>query len=84
MSEKKYAKGFYGNQKRQNAPAFVLGSVSIKVEDAIQWLQENKNDKGYCNLDINEGRDGKLSIFLNEFKPKAQTNDSGLNDDLPF
>jgi hypothetical protein len=83
MSEKKYAKGFYGTQKRQNAPAFVLGSVSIKVEDAIAWLNENKNEKGYCNLDINEGRDGKLSIFLNEFKPKAQAG-STLSEDLPF
>ena len=86
MAEKKFAKGFFGNQKRQGAPAFVLGSVSIKVEDAIQWLKENVNDKGYVNLDINEGRDGKLSIFLNEFKPKAQTsnNDSQFDDNLPF
>ena len=89
MAEKKFAKGFYGKTKRQGAPAFVLGSVSIKVDDAIQWLQENKNDKGYVNLDINEGRDEKLSIFLNDFKPKAQSssetnNDSQFDDNLPF
>ena len=82
MSEKKFAKGFYGTMKPQNAPSFVLGRVSIKVEDAIQWLQENKNDKGYVNLDINEGRDGKLSIFINEFKPKTQPIE--LNENLPF
>jgi predicted membrane-bound spermidine synthase len=82
MSEKKFARGFYGTMKPQNAPSFVLGRVSIKVEDAIQWLQENKNEKGYVNLDIYEGRDNKLSIFLNEFKPKSQPIE--LNDSLPF
>ena len=82
MSEKKFAKGFYGTMKPQNAPSFVLGRVSIKIEDAIQWLQENKNEKGYVNLDIYEGRDNKLSIFLNEFKPKTQTIE--LNSNLPF
>jgi predicted membrane-bound spermidine synthase len=76
MSEKKFAKGFYGSMKAQNAPSFVLGRLSIKVDDAIQWLQENKNEKGYVNIDINEGRDNKLSIFLNEYKPK--------NNDNPF
>jgi hypothetical protein len=85
MSEKKFARGFFGNQKRQGAPSFVLGSISIKVEDAIQWLKENVNEKGYVNLDVNEGRDGKLSIFLNEFKPKAQNeSNDGKSDDLPF
>jgi hypothetical protein len=84
MAEKKFAKGFYGKTKRQGAPAFVLGSVSIKVDDAIQWLQENKNETGYVNLDINEGRDEKLSIFLNEFVPKSQTSNDTKSDDLPF
>jgi hypothetical protein len=84
MAEKKFAKGFYGKTKRQGAPAFVLGSLSIKVDDAIQWLQENKNDKGYVNLDINEGRDEKLSIFLNEYKPTAQTSSDGKSDEMPF
>ena len=83
MSEKKFAKGFYGTMKPQNAPSFVLGRVSIKIDDAIQWLKENVNDKGYVNLDINEGRDGKLSIFLNEFKPKSKSNNE-LNENLPF
>lgn len=77
MAEKTFAKGFYGTMKPQNAPSFVLGRISIKVEDAIQWLKENKNDKGYVNLDVNEGRDGKMSIFLNEYKPSN-------NNDAPF
>ena len=84
MSEKKFARGFYGKTKRQGAPAFVLGSVSIKVDDAIQWLNENKNEKGYVNLDINEGRDEKLSIFLNEYKPTTQSSSDGKSDNLPF
>ena len=95
MSEKKnFARGFYGSMKPQNAPSFVLGRLSIKVEDAIQWLKENVNDKGYVNLDVNEGREGKMSIFLNEFKPTTQNapkptptkaeSDFLGNDSLPF
>ena len=94
MSEKKFAKGIYGSMKPQNAPSFVLGRLSIKVEDAIQWLKENVNEKGYVNLDVNEGREGKMSIFLNEFKPNNQNAPKSTpkkaeeeflgNDSLPF
>ena len=77
MADKKFAKGFYGKQPRQGAPDYVLGSISIKTEDAIQWLQDNTNSKGYVNLDILKGKEDKLNISLNEYVPKSGT-------DLPF
>lgn len=76
MADKKLAKGFYGKQPRQGAPTFVKGSISIKIDDALTWLKENANDKGYVNLDILEGKEGKLTICLNEYQPKG--------DNLPF
>ena len=69
-NEKVYAKGFYGNKARQGAPEFVKGSISIKTSDAIEWLKANTNDKGYVNLDILEGKEDKLTICLNTYKPK--------------
>ena len=35
MSEKVFAKGLYAKAKNEKAPAFVKGSLSIKVEDFI-------------------------------------------------
>lgn len=71
MSDKIYAKGFYANAPRQNAPDYVKGSISIKVEDAINFLKENQNEKGYVNLDLLTSREeGKFSLLLNKYKPK--------------
>lgn len=81
QKEKKYIKGFYGKKPNEKAPAFVLGNLSIKVDDAINFLQDNKNDKGYVNIDLLDGKDGKVSYVLNEYKPTPK---SGLSDNLPF
>jgi hypothetical protein len=77
MADKKFAKGFYGKQPRQSAPSFVKGTISIKLDDAIEWLEANVNEKGYINLDILDGKEDKLTICLNEYKPKQTS-------DLPF
>lgn len=77
MADKKFAKGFYGKQPRQNAPSFVKGTIDIEVEEAIQWLKANVNEKGYVKLDILQGKEDMLNIYLNEYKPKQTS-------DLPF
>ena len=79
MEQKKFAKGFYANSPRENAPSFVKGSISVKVDDAIAWLKENVNDKGYVNLDILEQKSDpkKYSLALNTFVAKDKS-------DLPF
>jgi len=69
-NEKIYAKGFYGKQPRSGAPDFVKGTISIKVTDAVEWLKENENEKGYVNLDILEAKESKLNLVLNNYKPK--------------
>ncbi len=69
MAEIKYAIGFFFNKKRDNAPSFVLGSMSISKEKAIKWLQEQEADsKGYIRLKINEGKE-KPYVALDEWKP---------------
>jgi len=77
MANKKFANGFYGKQPRQNAPSFVKGTIDIEVEEAIQWLKANVNEKGYVKLDILQGKEDMLNIYLNEYKPKQKS-------DLPF
>jgi hypothetical protein len=82
MSEKVFAKGLYAKAKNEKAPAFVKGSLSIKVEDFITFLNEHKNDAGYVNLDLLENKTdpSKWSATLNDFKPDATKKD----DNYPF
>jgi len=39
-----FADGFKFRRKHANAPDFVLGSLSIKVDDAISFLKENQRE----------------------------------------
>lgn len=73
MSEKPtkvYAKGIFANTANND---FVIAKLSFKVEDAIAFLQANKNEKGYCNIDILKGKDkegnSKPYAVLNDWKP---------------
>ena len=49
-----FADGFIFKRK-ENAPDFVVGSQSIKVEEAIAFLQANQKN-GWVNLDIKQSK----------------------------
>lgn len=76
MTDKIFAKGFYGNKPRAAAPSFIKGSISIKTADAIEFLKEHTNEKGYVNLDILEGKENKLNIVLNTYNSQNSNNNS--------
>ena len=66
-----FADGIFFNKPHENAPDFVKGSVSFKVEEVIPFLQKYKKEDGYVNIDLLKSREGKLYFKLNTFKPKA-------------
>tara|TARA_R100001086_G_scaffold246557_2_gene179005 strand:+ start:4202 stop:4471 length:270 start_codon:yes stop_codon:yes gene_type:complete len=72
MSEKEkiFADGF-SFKKRENQPDFVVGRMSIKVEDAIVFLKE-RSSNGWVNLNINQARSGNFYCELDTWKPKSQ------------
>jgi len=50
---------------------------SVKTSDFLQWLNENTNDKGYCNIEIKERKEpGKYGdthyAVLDEWKPEKK------------
>ena len=45
QDEKVFADGF-SFKKKPNAPDFVVGSISVKVDDAIAFLNANKKRVG--------------------------------------
>jgi len=69
---KTYAKGIYYDLPRENAPEFVLGRLSIKKLELMQWVdQQPANDKGYINLDILMGKENKPYIAVNDYVKKV-------------
>jgi len=66
-------KGIYWNAPHPQAPEFVKGRVSIKLADALPWLEAVKNETGYINLQLLETKDkSKLYLKLDLFQPKPK------------
>ena len=87
-TEKVFADGF-SFKRRAGAPDFVVGNISVKVDDAVAFLQKNAKG-GWVNLDILTAKSGKQYIELNQWEPngevetKKQVNPVAQDDDLPF
>ena len=96
QEEKIFADGFIF-KRNEKAPEFVIGRISIKVEDAVAFLKQHQ-DNGWVNLGVKQARSGNYYIELDTFKPG---NDSAVDkyeakkqpapakaddeeDDLPF
>jgi hypothetical protein len=84
-----FADGFIFKRK-ENAPDFVVGSQSIKVEEAIAFLQANQKN-GWVNLDIKQSKGGKYYCQLDTWqpKPKEEKKDvmeviSNTSEEMPF
>jgi hypothetical protein len=63
-----FADGFIFKRPREGAPEFVKGALSIKVDEAIAFLQKH-NNAGWVNLDLKNSQGGKLYLQLNDWKP---------------
>ena len=85
--DKVFAEGFSFKKPHENAPDFVVGSVSVKVDQAIPFLTTHAKN-GWVNLDVKVARSGNPYVELNEFQPKAKVENptpvTEGNDDLPF
>lgn len=87
MADKIFAKGLYAKEPRENAPSFVVGSISFKVDDFVAFLHTYVNEKGYVNIDLLKGKEGKFNAVLNEYglKKKEEVKEEAPKDDsLPF
>jgi len=79
-----FPKGFIYKEPHKNAPDFVKGQVSIKVDEFKQYL--NNVNGEWLNIDLKISREGKPYAQVNTFKPdksKAPQDDEE-KDSLPF
>lgn len=79
QAEKKFVDGLF--IKTVETQYGGIDKLSFKVEQFIEFLKENQNDRGYVNIDILEKRDGGKYAKLDEFVPKPQG--EAINDDRP-
>ncbi len=81
--EKIFADGF-SFKRKDNAPDFVVGRMSVKVSDAKKFLDSHaKND--WVNIDVKTAKSGKIYMELDTWEPPKQTETSSrVKEDLPF
>jgi len=71
QEEKIFADGFVF-KRNEKAPEFVIGRMSIKVEEAIAFIKQHE-DKGWVNLGVKQARSGNYYVELDTFKPSNES-----------
>ena len=74
MSEEKVFANGFSFKRNENAPQFVVGRLSMKVDDAVAFLKENEKN-GWVNISIKYARSGNPYCELDNFEP-AKSNQS--------
>lgn len=70
MQDKIFAEGF-SFKRRENAPDFVVGNISVRVDEAVAFLNKHAKN-GWVNLQVKNSQGGKYYIELDTFEPKQQ------------
>ena len=68
--EKIFADGFLF-KRNEKAPDFVVGRISIKVEEAVAFMKQHQKN-GWVNLGVKTARSGNYYIDLDTFEAKSQ------------
>tara|TARA_R110000737_G_scaffold318912_1_gene329911 strand:+ start:368 stop:649 length:282 start_codon:yes stop_codon:yes gene_type:complete len=79
--DKVFADGFIF-KRRQEAPEFVIGNISVKVEEAVAFLNANQKN-GWVNLNVLNSQAGKPYIELDTFVPKKQGDQAPVAEKNP-
>jgi|TARA_R110000803_G_scaffold54405_3_gene111126 hypothetical protein len=86
MAEDKIFANGFSFKKNPNSPEFVIGKQSIKVDEAVAFLQA-KQKNGWVNLDIKQAKGGNYYMELDTWEAKATTathNPTTPDGGLPF
>ncbi len=76
QDDKVFGEGIFFKQK-ENAPDFVLGAVSIKVDEFITFLKENVK-KGWVNMDLKQSKGGKHYFQVDTWEPKPKGEEAAV------
>ena len=76
--EKIMADGLFFKEKHQNAPEWVVGGLSIKIDQFSKFVKDNK-DGEYLNFQILKSKAGKAYIVLDTWKPEKKEDNIKMN-----
>ena len=76
--EKIFADGFLF-KRNEKAPDFVVGRVSIKVEEAIAFMRQYEKN-GWINLGVKQARSGNFYMDLDTFEAKNDSSKESAVD----
>tara|TARA_R100001510_G_scaffold6583_1_gene5156 strand:+ start:1045 stop:1308 length:264 start_codon:yes stop_codon:yes gene_type:complete len=85
QDEKIFANGF-SFKRRENAPEFVVGRLSLKVDDAMAFVKEHMKN-GWINFNVNQARSGNYYVELDTYEAKtegAAPKKEAKEEGLPF
>jgi hypothetical protein len=71
MSEEKIFADGFSFKRQENAPDFVIGRISVKVDEAIAFLRKHEKN-GWVNLNAKYGRSGNPYMELDTYEPKEK------------
>ena len=81
--DKIFAQGF-SFKRSANAPEFVVGKQSIKVDEAVAFLQANQKN-GWVNLEVKQAKNGNFYMELDTWQPTGGNAPAGAsNANNPF
>lgn len=76
MAEKIFINGLISKDISDTTPDWILGRLSVKVEDLQKWLTENsalQDENGWINLTVKRSeKTGKRFIEVDTWKPTQQ------------
>lgn len=72
---KEFPKGIIIKSPHEKAPEFVVGNLSIKRMEALEWIDSKEGD--WINIDIKKSQEGKLYLEVNNWKPVAEKKTPG-------
>lgn len=75
-TEKVFAKGFVF-KRNENAPAFVVGNLSLNSEEAIEFIKLNSKN-GWVNLKINQSQKGSFYVELDTWEAKPSSGSGAM------
>lgn len=80
MSDVEFVNGLIFKMPRDNAPEFVKGSLSIRTEEMITFLQSKNTE--WINIDLKVSKAGKAYAQVNTFVPESKQ-DSAIRQSAP-
>ena len=86
MSESELIGGIYPKERRDDAPDFVIGKFSIRIDQFRDWMKDHlaaNPDEEWINVDMNMSKGGKPYAVLNTWKPEQKMPDRKPEPEQP-